>query len=456
MRFVDRKQELLRLKNTTNRPTSTLTIIYGRRRIGKSRLIKEVLTTNDIYFMADQSETSRQIELFAKQISLHIKGFDKLVYPNWEAFFENLNYRVKKGTVICIDEFPYIVKNSSELPSILQKIWEEKGKLNYHLILCGSAQQLMHNLVMNAAAPLYGRADEIIKIKAIPAFYLQKILNTNAIDTITEYSIWGGIPRYWELRTKEDDLLSALNYHVFSSHGILYNEPVHLFLDDMRDTVHSFTLLSLIASGSHRLSEIASRIEKPATHLSAPLNKLIQLGYIERETPFDENEKHRKKSLYKISDPFMDFYFNFVVPNRSLIEIGQTANVNKLILAQLHQYVSTHWERICRKAVPFLNIDNIVFKSASRWWGTPNKESEIEFDVVAESVDKKYLLVGECKWNDTEINQTELTNVLLKKAVQLPFAKKKKIITALFLKTRQDLASEHVYTPQNIIDAFEV
>lgn len=152
----------------------------------------------------------------------------------------------------------------------------------------------------------------------------------------------------------------------------------------------------------------------------------------------------------------MDFYFNFVVPNRSLIEIGQTANVNKLILAQLHQYVSTHWERICRKAVPFLNIDNIVFKSASRWWGTPNKESEIEFDVVAESVDKKYLLVGECKWNDTEINQTELTNVLLKKAVQLPFAKKKKIITALFLKTRQDLASEHVYTPQNIIDAFEV
>lgn len=456
MEFVDRKYELSRLKKVINYGTSTLTIIYGRRRTGKSRLIKEALRANDIYFMADQSETIRQIELFSKQLSLHINGFDKVVYPNWEVLFENLNYRIKKGTIICIDEFPYLVKNSQELPSILQKIWENKENLNYHLVLCGSSQQLMYSLVMNATAPLYGRADEIMKIKPIPTFYLQKILNTTGADTITEYSMWGGIPRYWELRMKENDLMSALSYHVLTSQGILYNEPIHLFLDDMRDTVHSFTLLSLIASGSHRLSEIASRIERPATHLSAPLNKLIQLGYIEREIPYGENEKNSKKSLYKISDPFLDFYFKFVVPNRSLIEIEQTVKVAKLVLAQLPQYVSAHWERICRNAVPFLKIDGTQFKPASRWWGKIDRETELELDIVAESVDKKYLLVGECKWNEKEINEVELMNKLIKKAELLPYAKNKEIITALFLKTKQNLSLKHIFTPQNIIDALEL
>lgn len=455
MEFVDRKHELLRLKKVTSYRTSTLSIIYGRRRIGKSRLIKEVLEENDIYFMADQSETSRQIELFSKQINLLISGFDKVVYPNWEILFENLNYRIKKDTVICIDEFPYLVKNAPELPSILQKIWENKETLNYHLILCGSSQQLMHGLVMNAAAPLYGRADEIIKIGAISVFYLQKILGGDAVEAITEYSIWGGIPRYWELRNRETNLMNALNYHVLTSQGILYNEPVHLFLDDMRDTVHSFTLLSLIASGSNRLSEIATRIEKPASQLSGPLNKLIQLGYIEREIPYGDNEKNSKKSLYKISDPFLDFYFKFVVPNRSLIEIEQTNVVSQMILEKLPYYVSAHWEKICRSAIPFLKINGIQFKPASRWWSKPKKDTEIELDIVAESVDRKYLLVGECKWNEKAINEKEQLNKLMKKAELLAYAKGREIIPALFLKTQQQSSTENIFSPQDIINVFD-
>ncbi len=455
MDFVDRKQELLRLKKLRTNPTSALTIIYGRRRVGKSRLIKEALKKNDVYFMADQSETARQMELFSKQISLLIKGFDKVTYPNWETLFEQLNYRIKKGTIICIDEFPYLVKNASELPSVLQKIWENKESLNYHLILCGSSQQLMHSLVMNATAPLFGRADEIMKVEAMSVFYLQKILNTDAQNSIIEYSIWGGIPRYWELRKKETNLMNALNYHVITSQGVLYNEPMHIFLDDMRDTVQSFTLLSLIASGSQRLTEIASRIEKPATSLSTPLNKLIQLGYLEREIPFGENIKNSKKTLYKISDPFLNFYFKFVVPNRSLIEINQKETLTKLILDKLPQYVSLHWEKICQKAIPFIKINGINFKPASRWWGTPTKEAEIELDIVAESIDKKYLLVAECKWNDKILNEQELINKLIKKAELLSFAKSKKIIPALFLKKKNQNNLTNVFTPQDIIVAFE-
>src|SRR5690606_14946483 len=126
-------------------------------------------------------------------------------------------------------------KNAPELPSVLQKLMEQKELLKYHLILCGSSQQLMHGLVMDATAPLYGRADEILKIKPIDIPYLQEVLSCSGIETIEEYSVWGGIPRYWELRSSENSLFEALGHHLLSSHGILYDEPVRLFLDDMRD-----------------------------------------------------------------------------------------------------------------------------------------------------------------------------------------------------------------------------
>lgn len=451
MEFTDRNKELAKLREITSSGKATLSIVFGRRRCGKSRLIKEFLNESDIYFMADQSETSRQIELFAKQISYLLPGFDQLVFPNWEVLFENLNYRTTKRITICIDEFPYLVKNAPELPSILQKIWENKAAQKYHLILCGSSQQLMQGLVLNASAPLYGRADGILKIKPMAPPYLQEILQINAADTITEYSVWGGIPRYWELRLKEKDLWQTLNNHVFTSQGILFDEPVHLFLDDMRDTVHSFTLLSLIASGSHRLSEIAARIGKPATHLSAPLNKLLMLGYIEREMPYGENLKNSKKSLYKISDPFLNFYFTFVVPNRSLIEIEQTEVIISLIKEKFNLYVSNYWEKLCRQVVPLMKFGDIRFKTASRWWGSPQKDSAFELDIVAASLDETHILVGECKWSDKKWNTNELIVNLLEKAALLSFTKGKTIIPVLFLKNKTTIANQAIFFPEDVL-----
>jgi AAA+ ATPase superfamily predicted ATPase len=202
----------------------------------------------------------------------------------------------------------------------------------------------------------------------------------------------------------------------------------------MRDTVHSFTILSLVAAGCHRLSEIAARLEKPATHLSAPLEKLLTLGYLERFVPFGENSKNSKKSIYKIADPFLNFYFCFVVPNRSFIEIEQTKTVSMRIKEQFADYVSRYWENLCRAVIPFLDIHGIKFDVASVYWGTPVKDRQIEIDVVAESLDKKHLLVGECKWREKQMNIPQLFSELEEKAALLPFAKGKQIIPVLFLK----------------------
>jgi len=451
--FVNRIQEQERLKKALNREIASFVVLYGRRRCGKSRLIKQVLTSADCYFMADQSEATQQRALLAKTLNSTIKSFDKVVYPNWETLFETLNLRLTKRITLCLDEFPYLVKSASELPSVIQKLMDKKEQLNFNLILCGSSQQLMYGLVLDSTAPLFGRADEIMKIKPMRAAYLQEILKTSAVETVEEYSVWGGIPRYWELRSTEPTLFEAIESYLFNSQGVLYDEPLRLFLDDMRDTVHSFSILSLIASGCNRLSEIAARLEKPATQLSAPLDKLLMLGYIERIVPFGENPKNSKKSLYKIADPFLNFYFRFVVPNRSFIEIEQAHVVSNQIKEQFAGYVSWYWEKLCREAVPFLEIEGLHFTVASSYWGTPAKDKPIEIDVIAESHCGKYVLLGECKWQDKVIDTQKLLAELEEKSSLLPFAKGKKIVFVLFLKNKPRTTNDkNIFLPEDILN----
>ena len=453
--FVNRISEQNRLKKALNRPSVSLVVVYGRRRCGKSRLIKQVLNPTDCYFMADQSEATQQRALLAKTVSAIVESFDKVIYPDWNTLFETLNLRLNKRITLCLDEFPYLVKSAPELPAILQRLFDKKEHLNFNLILCGSSQQLMHGLVFDSAAPLFGRADEIMKIKPMQVRYLQEVLQTSATQTIEEYSVWGGIPRYWELRLTEKSLFDAIGYHLLHSHGVLYDEPLRLFLDDMRDTVHSFTILSLIAAGCHRISEIAARLEKPATHLSAPLEKLLMLGYIERNVPFGENPKNSKKSLYRIADPFLNFYFRFVIPNRSFIEIARTDAAVQQVKEQFAGYVSWHWERICKEAVPFLDVNGVRFGTATGYWGTPVKNRPIEIDVVAESQDGSRLLVGECKWQDKAIDTRQLFAELEEKAALLPFAKGKTVVPVLFLKNRvENENGEKIFLPEDILRVF--
>jgi hypothetical protein len=282
--------------------------------------------------------------------------------------------------------------------------------------------------------------------------YLREILKCNAIEAVEEYSVWGGVPRYWELRMKEKTFHEALKAHLFSPQGILIEEPQRLFTDEMRETSQAYTILSLIGNGVQRLSEIAGRMEKPATSLSGPIEKLVQLGYIERELPFGENEKNSKKSYYIISDPFIQFYFSFVLPKRSLIEIDKGATVLSNLANKLPIHFSVCWEKLCRQAISGIEINGFSFGLARKWWGNVSKNERIEIDLITESTDGKALLVGECKWTENE-NATRLIYELEQKVSKLTFTKDKTIILCLFLKKRPKEKIEHqIYLPEDVIE----
>ena len=454
MNFVDRIEETARLRDALSREKFSLVVVYGRRRLGKSTLIKRGLSDSDVYFLSDRSEGQHQRILLAKVVAQVFPDFDKLVYPDWESLFRAVNYRTDKRFTLCLDEFPYLVEQSPELPSVLQKLVDEK-QLKYNLVLCGSSQNMMYGLFLDSTAPLYGRDDEIMRITPIRLKYIQEALNLDAVSAVEEYAVWGGVPRHWELRETRNSLSDALWHNILSINGTFYEEPIKLFQDDVKDIVKTSTIMSYIGSGANRLSEIAARCNEPATNLSRPLKKLIDLGFLEKDVPFGIDEKNAKKSLYKIADPFMAFYYQFVVPNRSFIELGRRLPIEQALAAHFPEYVSMHWEKLCRDAVTGNMVNGIVYGKVKRWWGpvlNEKKEPEqIEIDVMAESLDKKYLLVAECKWTNQE-NGKQLTAELLRKANLLPFAKNYKILPVLFLKNAPKDDVGNAMLPENVVE----
>lgn len=407
----------------------------------------------DVYFLADRSEGQHQRALLAKVIAQLFPDFDKSSYPDWESVFRAVNYRADRRFALCLDEFPYLVEQSSELPSVLQKLVDE-GQLKYNLVLCGSSQNMMYGLVLDSAAPLYGRADEIMRLAPIRLPYIQEALNLDAVNAVEEYAVWGGVPRYWELKERRNSLDDALWHNILSVNGALYEEPVKLFQDDVKDIVKTSTIMSYIGNGANRLSEIAARCNEPATNLSRPLKKLVDLGFLEKDVPFGIEEKNAKKSLYKIADPFMAFYYQFVVPNRSFIELDRRLPVEQALAARFPEYVGMQWEKLCRDAVTVNLVGGVVYGRAKRWWGSvlneDRKPEQVEFDVVAESLDKRYLLVGECKWTAQE-NGRQLTAELLRKASLLPFAGNYTVVPALFLKNAPQDDAGNALLPEDLV-----
>ena len=457
MRFIGRKSELSKLDAEYNRDSSFV-VIYGRRRVGKTTLIKEFLKEKTaFYFLATEELESQSMKRLAGVVARTTKNtlLQKAVFTDWVDLFQVIaDYKPEEKKVLVIDEFPYLVEQSSELPSVLQKLVDEK-LLKYNLVLCGSSQNMMYGLFLDSTAPLYGRADEIMKLAPIRLPYIQEALSLDAMNAIEEYAVWGGVPRYWELRENQNSLNDALWHNILSVNGTLYEEPIKLFQDDVKDIVKTSTIMSYIGTGANRLSEIAARCNEPATNLSRPLKKLIDLGFLEKDVPFGIDEKNAKKSLYKIADPFMAFYYQFVVPNRSFIELGRRLPIEQALTAHLSEYVSMQWEKLCRDAVTGNLVNGVVYGKAKRWWGSvlneDKKPEQVEFDVMAESLDKKYLLVGECKWT-TQENGKQLTAELLRKANLLPFAKCYTVVPMLFLKNAPKDGIRNAVLPENIVE----
>lgn len=454
MQFVDRIEEKKRLVKQLSAEHSSLIVIYGRRRLGKSTLIKEVLTNNDVYYMAEKNETAVQMALLQNSVSAVYPSFTGMTFSSWESLLVSFNEICKPESTLVLDEFPYMVKSCKSLPSTLQKLVDSKT-LKFNIIICGSSQRMMQNIVLNAAEPLYGRANERMVLRPIDIKYWQEAFHITATQAIKEYSVWGGVPRYWELREDEDSFDAALQRLVLDPNGVLYDEPASLFMDEEGNGQLYSSIMIALGNGNCQFSRLANAVGKKTTELSAPLKHLTEMAYIRKEVPFGESESKSKKTIYHIADPFMEFYYTFIAPNKSLIAIGRTEIVKRMIDSRINDHIGRLWERLCQHAVSGNNLLGHDWLLAQRWWGSVVNEKgepeQLEFDVVAESVDKRYILVGECKWNQPDY-AGRLIAELERKTKLAPFVGRRKVVYALFLRERAlDNIETNILYPEDVV-----
>ena len=454
--FLDRQDEQARLRSAVRSAPPVLAVVYGRRRCGKSTLLRRVAEPQDVYFLADQSDAALQRKALAVQIAHAVPGFDAAVYPTWDALLRSLADRAPRRLALFLDEFPYLAQTSPELPSNLQGFLEGPGAKRVNLILCGSSQRMMHGLVLDRAAPLYGRAREIVKVRPLAAGWIREALNVEDEKAVAAFAVWGGVPRYWELAQPYRSLDAAVAALVLDRNGVLHEEPLRLLLDDMRTAGQAYSLLSLIAAGCHRLAEIAGRMEKPAGMLTRPIANLMDLGYVRRECPFDEDPKTTKRTLYKLNDPFLQFHFRFVQVHQSTLELGLTQAVATAVKADFSSHVAGVWETLARDSVPSSGLGDTQWGAASRWWGHGTDGRAMELDVVAESLDRKSLLVGEVKWTASRADVERIVAGLNDRVCRLPFVRRRRVVLAVWVKEKVRAPDGvAVLTPGDVLGALK-
>jgi hypothetical protein len=190
---------------------------------------------------------------------------------------------------------------------------------------------------------------------------------------------------------------------------------------------------------------------KPVTALSRPLQRLQDMDLVTREQPFGEAPRGSKRTLYKISDPFLRFWFRYVEVNRSRLGAGQIAAVEEEIGQRLGHHVGEIWEELARASVPLLPLDGKTWEPAGRWWGPGLDRRPLEADLVAYSTDGRSVLVGEVKWA-TPSDPERLLAELEAKARRLPVAAGREVVIALWLKAPAGgPAAERVVTPRQVL-----
>ncbi|MBI4600587.1 MAG: ATP-binding protein [Planctomycetes bacterium] len=432
--FLDRRLELEALRRGISAPGGGLVVLYGRRRCGKSRLLLEALKGHPTaYYVGDEREGSTQRRSLSRAISSLIPGFDRVMYSDWEALLDRWAREAPADAILALDEFQYMAACSPELASLLQKQVDAPREKPFRVVLCGSSQRMMHGLVLDASAPLYGRAREIIKIGPLaPGWIRDAFPSWSTQQLLHAYAAWGGVPRYWELAAQFKSTGEALHRMLLDPLGVLRDEPSRLLLDDKKEIAQASSILSLIGEGCHKLSEIAGRLGRPATSLSRPLARLADLGLVKREVPFGTSEKESRRSLYRIADPFLSFWFRFVDPKRALIEARQEGALDEDLRRFFPSHLGEVWEELSRASVSRLTIGRTRWRPAARWWGPGLDRQPLELDIVALSEDGSRYLAGEAKLQVRAREWPTVVSKLKSRIARCPVLDGKQVVSAIW------------------------
>ncbi|MFH1751623.1 MAG: ATP-binding protein [archaeon] len=412
--FYNRYQELKILKQKyDNLVSGELILLWGRRRLGKTELIKKFLSKikdNKLYFFVPITEEKGIISQFQEDIKKQKNVVLKIT--SWNDFFDFISEESEKHKLVVVfDEFQRFNDGSPSFISLLQNKWDDLlRKKKIMIILCGSSMGMMHNLVLSSVGPLYGRTTVKIKLEAFRyADFRLMFKNLNPIQKVQYFSVFGGTPYYLSLAKKgNQNLIEKIYELMIKVSGSLTDEPQNLLSWELKHPVRYNAILQAISKGKIELTEISNFVGKESMNVLPyirNLNKLLNL--ISISEPFSGK---KRLTRYKISDNFFRFWYNFIFSNKSLIEVGNTEAVKSKIKVRLDSFIGHIFEDIVKELFVLYNKNkiknfNIDFEEIGSWWGSKGEDVDIIMKGRTETI------VCEVKWQDKRIDNDTLTKL---------------------------------------------
>lgn len=422
--FVGRKRELDKLNTLYAGDSFEFAVVYGRRRVGKTTLIREFLKDKEsVYYMA--VEGTKKENLRGLSAAFLMQGKNNA--PAAESYVEFRDYEAAlayidllagehRRIVIAIDEYPYLAASYPTISSLVQKHIDECWKdSRLFLILCGSSMSFMEEQVLGYKSPLYGRRTAQFKIRPFTFWEAGEMLKDySAQDRALLYGVTGGIPEYLSRIDGTKDVHENIIRLFFDESGRLFEEPINLMKQELREPMTYHSIISAIASGASRLNEIATKTGLESGGCSNQLSSLIALQIVKKEVPMTQNANSRS-TLYSLEDSMYLFWYRFVRPNSSSIMCGVGRQIYEtVVMPQNDDFMGRIFETICRQ---YLFLPEIYGKlpfpigQIGRWWGNNARaRRQEEIDLMAMSGEK--VLFGECKWRNEKIGRQVVERLL--------------------------------------------
>jgi uncharacterized protein len=418
--FIDREEEMAHLERLYRSKRAEFYVLYGRRRVGKTRLLRAFCANKPhVFFVATLSSETEQLATFSQALwrFSHAEVPEGFTFPSWESALRTLA-ELPGRPIVVLDEFTYLISSNKAIPSILQKVWDERlSEANLMLVVCGSYVGIMEREVLGYQAPLYGRrtASHLLlplKLQGAVQFYPQY----TPVQKLEAWAVLGGMPYYLCAFSDATDVLANVRAQILDPYGALYNEPQLLLMEELRAPQNCFSILRAIAQGHTRLGEIANAAGVGDTTTTVRyLDTLREMRVITRSVPATQSRPEKsRKGIYQITDHFFRFWFRYVHPFHSALDMG----LADTILAQQvrptwEQYVSYAFEEAAREYVARLAERGrlpLLPERIGSWW-----EREAEIDLLALSDAQGSMLAGECKWSLKPVG-TDILDDLRRKA----------------------------------------
>jgi len=428
--FIGRVAELAKLNEMYNSDKYECAVIYGRRRVGKTTLIKEFIKDKRaIYFLAREADGAINLTGFSNDVyTVTAKELkNNSFFADWEKAFDYINNISKdERIVLSIDEYPYLASGFRPISSILQAHIDNHFKdSKLFLILCGSSMSFMENQVLGYKSPLYGRRTAQFKITPFNYFESKPFFEGfNNEDKAVLYGITGGIPEYSVKINSNKTVRENIIELFLTQSGYLFEEPSNLLKQELREPAIYNGIIESIAEGASRLNEIATKCGIDSNKCAKYLKSLITLGIVRKELPVTETVS--KKSIYLLDDMMFRFWYRFVFSNMSNVVSGLGDSVYEHEVGNnLSAYMGLVFEEICKQylieearknALPFF------FEKIGRWWGNnPIEKRQEEIDILAYRKDNA--IFCQCKWTNALVDNDAL-NKLLVQSDLFPFKNK--------------------------------